>query len=363
MKRLYIIFFLFFSVFFAGHSQNRMTYRIQYTPISSTIYYKLGESIIPIRVVQYGNSKDVVYINLHADEYTSVQAAEAMLRKEGGFLIKIENSNKRNIRFKLKGVYYTFDPNRIFSRHGVYQTLATLGRVTDEAMEEVQKFAARLLALIPGHPSCIIALHNNTDGRFGVNSYLPGAERQADALQVYADPSQDPDDIFLTTDSVLYQRLAAEKFNTILQDNDNAWKDGSLSVYCGEKSIPYINCETQHGKTSQYLTMLMAMVTHIERVSANAIAYNYALQIDEPVGIATGDPVYFGNKKIGNVISVNNLDITKVTGRLEIDKNFKVYSNMDFFIAGGRIEVRIDPTREKVPVISSAAIISMEVRK
>src|SRR5688572_8839732 len=126
MRRLYIIFLLFFSVSFAGHSQNRVTYRIQYAPVISTIYYKLGESIIPIRIAQYGNSKDVVYINLHADEFTSVQAAEAMLRKEGGYLIKVENNNKRNIRFKLKGAYYTFDPNRIFSRHGVYQTLATL---------------------------------------------------------------------------------------------------------------------------------------------------------------------------------------------------------------------------------------------
>jgi hypothetical protein len=362
MRRLYIILLFFIAVSFAGHSQSNMRYRIRYAPVTSTIYYRLGESIIPIKIAQYGDSKDVVYINLHADEYTSVQAAEAMLRKEGGFLIKLENNNKRNIRFKLKGAYYTFDPNRIFSRHGVYQTLATLGRVTDQAIEEVQKFAARLLELIPGHPSCIIALHNNTDGRFGVNSYLPGAERQADAIQVYADPAQDPDDIFFTTDSVLYQRLAGEKFNTILQDNDNAWKDGSLSVYCGERSIPYINCETQHGKTSQYLTMLMAMATHIERVSPGSTVYNYAVQINEPANIGIGDPVYFGDRKIGTVLSVNNFDVTKITGRLEINKAFKVYSNMDFFIIGGRIEVRIDPTRAKMPVTSSANVISLEIR-
>lgn len=367
MKRLYFIFLLFFSVSFAGHSQNSVAFRLAYAPITSTIYYKLGETIVPIKRVQYGSSKEVVYINLHADEYTSVQAAEALLRKEGGYLIKIDNNNKRNIRFKLKGAYYTFDPNRIFSREGVYQTLATLGRVDEDAIREVQKFAARFLELIPPNPSCIVALHNNTDGKFGVNSYLPGAEREADAVKVYADPAQDPDDIFFTTDSILYHRLAGEKFNTILQDNDNAWKDGSLSVYCGEKNIPYINCETQHGKTSQYLTMLMATVTHIEKISADAVIYNFASQIEEPVSITAGHPVYFGERKIGTVISINNLNSTRITGRLEVNKGFKVYSNMDFivFTASGqpRVEVRVDPTREKTPMTSSTDIIPIEVQR
>src|SRR6185436_15683835 len=70
---------------------------------SLTIYYNLGESIVPIRIMQYGETKDRVYINLHADEVTSIQAATSLLEKQGGLFIRIENNKQRNIRFRLRG--------------------------------------------------------------------------------------------------------------------------------------------------------------------------------------------------------------------------------------------------------------------
>jgi hypothetical protein len=179
----------------AQSSANPFSHR-RYLPKSSTIIHKIGETPVVIKQVQYGEASDLVYINLHADEITSIHAAQALLEKEGGLLVKIENYNKRNIRFRLKGKYYTFDPNRIFSREGTRQTLSSFGRISDEAIDEVEKFGKRLLQSIPPNPSCIIALHNNTDGKFGINSYLPGADRQSDARLVYADSLQDEDDIF-----------------------------------------------------------------------------------------------------------------------------------------------------------------------
>lgn len=230
--------------------------RAMFIPAEKTIFYKLGDRAIPIIVVQYGDVKDIVCINLHANEGSSVQAARSVLESKGGTLIKIENNQQRIIRFRLKGVYYSFDPNRMFSRIGIQQTLRNNRRTSPQAIDEIEKFALRLLSLIPDTTSCVIALHNNTEGAFSIKSYLPGNDRQSDARAVYADSLQDIDDIILTTDSLLYQKMADNGYNSIWQDNDNAKKDGSLSIFYGERKKRYINIETQHGKVSQYIIML-----------------------------------------------------------------------------------------------------------
>ncbi|HEY6063539.1 MAG TPA: hypothetical protein VIV35_08020, partial [Chitinophagaceae bacterium] len=221
-----------------------------------TIFYKLGERTLPIRVFQYGDLKNIVFINLHDNENTSVDAAKSILEIKGGTLIKIENNDQRVVRFRLRGVSYGFDPNRIFSRVGIEQTLKENSRISQWAIEEVEKFSQRFLALIPDNTSCIVALHNNTNEAYSVKTYLSGNQRQFDAKAVYADSLQDVDDIIFTTDSLLYSKMAAYGYNSILQDNVNVRKDGSLSVYCGEKGKRYINIETQHGKFDQYAEML-----------------------------------------------------------------------------------------------------------
>ncbi|MEO6610547.1 MAG: hypothetical protein ABIT05_00375 [Chitinophagaceae bacterium] len=238
-----------------------------FLPLEKKIFYRLGDRDIPLIVTQYGDARDIVCINLHANEITSVRAARSVLEERGGTLIRIENKQQRLIRFRLKGMTYTFDPNRIFSRVGIEQTLSDNGRFSRDAMEEVEKFADRLLQLIPANTTCIVALHNNTEEAFSVKSYLPGNDRQQDAKAVYADNQQDVDDIAFTTDSLLYQKMADQRYNSILQDNQNARKDGSLSIYCGEKSRRYINIETQHGKLGQYIEMLERLLIILEGIN------------------------------------------------------------------------------------------------
>ena len=48
----------------------------KFSPLEKTIFYQLGENKIPITILQYGDVKDVVYINVHDDETTSVEAAK-----------------------------------------------------------------------------------------------------------------------------------------------------------------------------------------------------------------------------------------------------------------------------------------------
>jgi hypothetical protein len=253
---------LFFAnpVFSNGDTTGMSIITKAYTPLEKTIFYKLGDKNVPIKIIQYGDVKDLLYINVHDNEPTSVEAAKTILEKTGGTLIRIENKMKRNISFRLQNQTYTIDPNRIFSRTGIVQTLKLSGRISDKAIDEVEKFGKRLLQLIPEDVRCVIALHNNTNGGYSVLSYLPGNDRQNDARYVYADSLQDGDDIALTTDSILYQKMADYRYNTILQDNENAYKDGSLSIYCGEKNISYINIETEHGRLVQHKEMLEKLV-------------------------------------------------------------------------------------------------------
>lgn len=324
----------------------------KFIPKSSFVYYRLGQTVIPIKLIQYGERKDIVYINLHDDEQTAVDAAKIILEKEGGLLIKIENREKRNIRFRLKGRYFVFDPNSMFSYEGAMKSLDRLGNVNEAAIVETTKFGQRILQFLPESLSCIIALHNNSKGNFGISSYLPGAERESDAQLVFQNPDESGDDIFLTTDSLLFHKLSSENYNTIWQDNENARQDGSLSVYCGQKNIRYVNCETEHGKTMQYLSMLKVLTKYIDKRNPDAIVYNYVLKLPEAVPFPGGSNIYFGDKIIGIIKSVGNRTKSEeISGQLEIDKNFKLWSNMDsfFFSTEGqpRIEIRIDPTREK----------------
>lgn len=226
-----------------------------YIPAEKTILYKLGDKTVPLSISRYGNSAAIVCINLHDNEFTSVQAARSVLEQKGGLLIKIENNRQRVIRFRLRGKTYGFDPNRIFSRTGIEQTLRENSTADIYAIEEIEKFAARLLSLIPDETACVVALHNNSESAYSVKSYLPGNDREKDAREVYANDKQDMDDIVLTTDSILYKKMADWGYNSIWQHNERAKKDGSLSVFYGENNKRYVNIETQHGRLSQYIEM------------------------------------------------------------------------------------------------------------
>jgi hypothetical protein len=237
-------------------STNRPTY---YSPVSKIYFFKIGNRNIPVQVTQFGKPNGIVCINLHDNEYTSVNAAMWVLRETGGTLIRIQNKRERIIKFILKNRKYGFDPNRMFSGIGIKASLERSGRTSEEAIAITSSFGQRVLGLIPDSTVCVIALHNNTKNAFSVKSYLPGNDHDIDAIKVYHNPKQDEDDFILTTDSNLYREMMQLGYNAILQDNMNARKDGSLSVYYGELNKRYVNIETEHGKTSEYARMLKSL--------------------------------------------------------------------------------------------------------
>lgn len=233
----------------------------KYTPSSRTITHTLGNRTVVINVLQYGEPNGIYCINMHDNEGTAVLGAVPVLEMTGGTLIRVENFKQRVIKFRLNGILYGFDPNRIYSRIGIGQTLRDNRNYSLKAVLEVEKFAGRLLDLIPDTAKCVIALHNNTNDLFSIKSYIPGGIRQRDAKAVFYNETEDVDDIALTTDSLIYKVMSDAGYNTIWQDNQKAKKDGSLSVFSGEKGLRYINIETEHGKVEQYRIMFEKLMT------------------------------------------------------------------------------------------------------
>ncbi len=261
-RNLHIALFLLFCI--CSNAQQSIDFvtspqaRIEIS--EQTILYKLADNIVPIKIQQYGNRNDIVFINLHDDETTSVDATKKILGEHGGLLIEIENNFQRNIRFRIANYIYRVDPNRIFSKEGISKSLKELGKTSARAEEEVEKFGQRIIQLIPPDAKYVIALHNNTPDLFSAKEYSPGHHRSIESKKVYINPEEDADDFFLTTDNNLYEKLADKGYNTILQDNNHCTEDGSLSVYCGKKNIRYVNCETEHGKLVQYYKMIMQLL-------------------------------------------------------------------------------------------------------
>jgi hypothetical protein len=341
--------------------------------IKKTYFFSLGERKLPIHVQQYGDVKDLVFINMHDDEFTSVEATRQLLESRGGFLIQIENSQKRNIKFRMRGVTYQFDPNRIFSREGIKSSLEFFHRrkVNERVISEVENFGQWLLRLIPENPKCVIALHNNTNENFTIKDYLPGQSREDAAENVYVEPGQDGDDLFLTTEAFIYSAIKEAGYNIILQANSTAKDDGSLSIYCGRNNIRYVNLETEHGKLQQYREMMTTLLDILNGAKPGRVFYNFSLQLTDTLSgdnIKSGTKIYFNEKEVGELSTIEFWTETqKITGQFSIKKDFTVYSNSDFFIfqqssSAPVIEIRIDPTREKSPTNPQKDIIVIQLK-
>ncbi len=337
------------------------------TPRVTTYYHRIGSTRVPIQLIQYGDVKNPVYINLHDDEATAVIGTKRLLQTRGGLLIRLENAGRRNMRFQLSGRTYTFDPNRIFSRKGIAQTLKLYGRSSPAAIAELEGFAARILSLIPTSTSTLVALHNNSNGQFSVNSFLPGKERATDAKKVHAVPGQDEDDVFLTTDSTLYHQLIKENFNVIWQDNRRVNRDGSLSVYCGENNICYLNCETEHDKVSQYESMITAASRYLYPAIQTAITRRYRFQLEttRTNEQLKGLDIFFGDRMVGRIVELDTSTVTNTRrGTMELLPDFPLFDNMAFHLRALsedklRVELSIDPTRQRSRLDPDRDIVSI----
>ena len=220
---------------------------------------KLGD--LTVVRVRHTAGTGPLLVNVHDDENTSVQAALQVIEKRGGTVLELQHTGERLLRFHLEGKAFTADPNRIFTAQGVPATLRKNGGTSKAAETAVQAFAAALLAdLRAPEGSPLIALHNNTLAlSYSVQSYRPGGADAGEAAEVFEAKGRDPNDFFLVTERAHFEALKAKGFNVVLQKPAPDTDDGSLSVYCAQHGLAYVNVEAQHGHASEQAAMLEAL--------------------------------------------------------------------------------------------------------
>ena len=229
-------------------------------PDATRIHLPLGAGTIAATVHQNGPPRPT-FLNVHDDEDTSVAAGLANLAEFGGRLIELTHSGDRLIRFALAGGdEYQFDPNRMFSEAGIAATLVRHSQYTEAAHAAIRSFAAAYLErfALASEP-VLIALHNTTIGPFSVASFAPGGDLAADAAAVHQASRHSPFDFFYVTEPAHFARLREQDWNVVLQDNGRVRDDGSLSVFCARRGIPYLNVEAEMGRRSVQIAMLRAV--------------------------------------------------------------------------------------------------------
>jgi len=254
-----------------------------------------------VRLVEHVHGDNpVTYFNIHDDEDTATAATLRFLQQRSGRLVELKQQGERLILGRVGKETFWFDPNRIFTEQGITNTLREcnpeswlryaartlvqrmgavvrrvvgepaqadpspqyLGAAPPEAALVVKRFADALLeSVLEKGANVLVSVHNNCDGEYSARSYLPQAEDGADAAEVFLAADRDPDDFFFVTDRRLFSDLKARGFNIVLQRNEAVRDDGSLSVYCGRKGIPYADIEAQEGHENTQLEMLEAFDT------------------------------------------------------------------------------------------------------
>ncbi len=214
---------------------------------------------IPVEVLNFGgDTSDVLLFNMHDNENTSALAGRVFGEKYDGSYYELMHTGKRNISFLLGEDSIHIDPNRIFTDKGVWLQLKKNKLKDSLIFQTIVTWRDSLLtALKIESRSLVIALHNNTAYNYGFKSYKPGEEYADEAQAISRGAIWDKDDFFFVTDKDQYEKLATGKYSVVLQSTTTLTDDGSLSVYCGQLGIPYINIEAQHGHLPRQIKMLI----------------------------------------------------------------------------------------------------------
>ena len=240
-------------------------------PVVANTKDTIGSSTITYQTTCFGkNDRDVVFINVHENENTSVKAAKEVLGVAKKYCVtQLQFRNMRFITFVHKGKSFTIDPNRIYTAKGALTTLkknshAYAAEIFTAAQKLVVTLGENYTSQFVDDKKLVVALHNNTNGEpLSIISYKSGSEAD-NAAAVNMNLQQDPDDFFFTTDISVFNFLKQKGFNVALQDNEKVLDDGSLSVYAGKKKIPYINIEAQVGHIAEQKKMIEAVLEYLK---------------------------------------------------------------------------------------------------
>lgn len=227
----------------------------------------MGRPILPIPlgdtkiglIIQGDTSSAVLLYNMHDNENTSAVAGRILSGKYGGQYYELIHTGLRNIAIQQGEDTIWIDPNRIYTDEGIRLQLEKNEIENDTILSElIATWRDTLLSILQIQKrSLVIALHNNTNKAYSLESYLPEGEYELEADTVYQGYTRDLDDFYFVTDRKIFDRLSGSRYHVVLQANETATDDGSLSVYCARYGIPYVNVEAQHRHLLRQLKMLV----------------------------------------------------------------------------------------------------------
>ena len=236
---------------------------IKFPKQDTIIQFKFNDNTAYIKFKGDPAVSPIVFISLHDDETTGQQVVYNYVKENNPAYIQIVNNKHRLINFTSLKRRYAFDPNRIFSKKGIRLSLGFYSSYSTMAAARVEKFAALILQQL-SKAKTIIAVHNNSNGKYSILSYLKGGKDYKNAQRVNKVLGSDPDNFFLTTSTQLFERLTAKNFNIVLQGNKHVFNDGSLSYYYRNSNRQYINIEAQEGHFSKQAEMLHALMAVLQ---------------------------------------------------------------------------------------------------
>jgi len=229
----------------------------------TSCFFEMGDSTISIVRENETAESPILFINVHENEATSVNALRLFDLGIRYQFVWLQHNATRRIFFNHREEVFSVDPNRIFSHEGIVATLA-YDTICSRKAERMAKALAHEILKYIHDAGWIISLHNNTPDNYSILSYLPDGDEALNTKEVFINPAMDPDDFIYTTDTHLFEELKRKNINVILQNNDNCVNDGSLSVYCGMRAIPYANVEAEDGHIAEQIALIRAVVEIIE---------------------------------------------------------------------------------------------------
>lgn len=257
MKQFLVLLFLNYPVLiFSQHTS---------TSNNDTIFCGNAAIVFHHRCADTQNG--ISFVHVHENETTAVQAANYMMDSlQKGCFTTWQCQQQRFVDFNLNDTQYRFDPNRIYTPAGIKATLASNGKYSPAAALQVKSIGEEFKKNYVNGFALVVALHNNSDGGgLSINSYQKGSVYAKDAKAVFVNPKQDTDDFFYTTNLSYYNFLKSKSYNVVLQNNATVRDDGSLSVFCGNQQIPYLNIEAQDDHLSQQIKMLKIVLELINK--------------------------------------------------------------------------------------------------
>ncbi len=206
----------------------------------------------------------VLLYNMHDNENTAAIAGRIMAVKYGGQYMELEHSGERNISFQYGEDSIFIDPNRIYTDAGIWLQMEKNKNTDTLLFEEIAMWRDSLLSILKiNERSLVIALHNNTNNYYSFCSYGSGGEYEGEAADTFEGDIRDMDDFYFVTDPKIYKILATGRYHVVLQAHETLTDDGSLSVYCAQLGIRYINVEAQHTHLLRQIKMLIFAFQHL----------------------------------------------------------------------------------------------------